>query len=141
MYKDYLALNNLQWLICHKTQPNQILYMDKEDLALNNLQWLICHKTQPNQIIYLIYMYKEDLALNNLQGLICHKIKPNQTETHQVGFEPSSFYCVCGGGRGWGGYAGIKTNTYVTKKNVWSLWHSPFFWVSSVSSDKLSPAK
>ena len=27
--------------------------MYKEDLALNNLQWLICHKTQPNQIIYI----------------------------------------------------------------------------------------
>ena len=23
--------------------------MYKEDLALNNLPWLICHKTQPNQ--------------------------------------------------------------------------------------------
>ena len=23
--------------------------MYKEDLALNNLQWLICHKTQPKQ--------------------------------------------------------------------------------------------
>ena len=57
MYKEDLALNNLQWLICHKTQPNQIkyilIYMYKEDLALNNLQWLICHKTQPNQIIYI----------------------------------------------------------------------------------------
>ena len=29
------------------------VYMYKEDLALNNLQWLICHKTQPNQIIYI----------------------------------------------------------------------------------------
>ena len=45
----------------------------KMDLSLNNLQWLICHKTQPNQIIYLIYMYEEDLALNNLHWLICHK--------------------------------------------------------------------
>ena len=27
MYKEYLALNNLQWLICHKTQPNQIIYI------------------------------------------------------------------------------------------------------------------
>ena len=58
MYKGDLALNNLQWLICHQTQPNQIkpnpiylIYMYKEDLALNNLQWLICHKTQPNQIL------------------------------------------------------------------------------------------
>ena len=52
--------------------------MCKEDLALNNLRWLICHKTQPNQIIYLIYMYKEDLPLNNLQWLIYHKNQPNQ---------------------------------------------------------------
>ena len=56
-----------------------LIYMYKEALALNNLQWLICHKTKtkPNPI-YLIYMYKEDLALNNLQRLICHKTKPNQ---------------------------------------------------------------
>ena len=53
--------------------------MYKIDLALNNLQWLICHKTQPKpNHIYLIYMYKEDLALNYLQGLICHKTQPNQ---------------------------------------------------------------
>ena len=56
--------------------------MYKENLALNNLQWLICHKTQPNQNpIYLICMYKEDLALNNLQWSICHKPnKRSQTE-------------------------------------------------------------
>ena len=53
------------------------MYMYKEDLALNNLQWLIWHKTKPNHI-YLIYMYKEDLALNNQQWLICHKTKPNR---------------------------------------------------------------
>ena len=55
MYKDGLALNNLQWLICHKTKPNLIYltYKYKEDLALNNLQWLIYHKTLPNQIIYI----------------------------------------------------------------------------------------
>ena len=31
-----------------------LIYTYKEDLykkELNNLQWLICHKTQPNQII------------------------------------------------------------------------------------------
>ena len=55
MFKEDLALNNLQWLICHKTQPNHIylIYMYKEDFALNNLQWLLCRKTQPNQIIYI----------------------------------------------------------------------------------------
>ena len=29
------------------------IYVYKKDLALNNLQWLICHKTKPNQIIYI----------------------------------------------------------------------------------------
>ena len=42
------------------------MYVYKEDLALNNLQWLICHKTKLHPI-YLIYMHKGDLALNNTQ--------------------------------------------------------------------------
>ena len=32
------------------------MYMHKEDLVLNNLQWLICHKTKPNQITYIQYI-------------------------------------------------------------------------------------
>ena len=31
--------------------------MSKEDLALNNLQWLICHKSNQPSHIYLIYVY------------------------------------------------------------------------------------
>ena len=27
MYKEYLALNNLQWLICNKSKPSQIIYI------------------------------------------------------------------------------------------------------------------
>ena len=27
IYKDHFALNNLQWLICYETQPNQIIYI------------------------------------------------------------------------------------------------------------------
>ena len=60
----------------------------KMDLALNNIQWLICHQTKPNQTkmlptnyslrnhMYLIY--KKYLELDNQQGLICHKRQPNQ---------------------------------------------------------------
>ena len=66
------------------TQPSHIylIYIYKEDLALNNLQWLICHEIKPNQIIYiyLIYIYKEDLALNNLQWL--NAMKPNPTKSY-----------------------------------------------------------
>ena len=28
-----------------------LIHLYKKDLALNNLQWLICHKTQVNQIL------------------------------------------------------------------------------------------
>ena len=28
-----------------------LIYMYKEELSLNNLQWLICHKTKPNQYL------------------------------------------------------------------------------------------
>ena len=43
--------------------------MYKEDLALNNQQWLICHKTQQNQI-YIGYLIqskriKFDLLFNS----------------------------------------------------------------------------
>ena len=33
----------LNWIVWNRT-----VYMYKNDLALNNLQWLICHKTKPN---------------------------------------------------------------------------------------------
>ena len=60
--------------------------MHKEDLPLNNTQWLICHKTQPNGIIYnisniYIYIFKEDVALNNPKSLICHTSEPTLTKT------------------------------------------------------------
>ena len=37
--------------------------MCKEDLALNNQQWLTCHKTKPNQIICLIYIFLKIVLL------------------------------------------------------------------------------
>ena len=43
--------------------------MYKEDLALNNLQWLIGYQTQPNQIIYIWYTvyHKSEYTLTFLQ--------------------------------------------------------------------------
>ena len=37
MYKEDLALNNLQWLICHKTKPNQI----REETFCKNSDFLL----------------------------------------------------------------------------------------------------
>ena len=57
--------------LVNKMFTNQIFNLYKEDLALNNLQWLICHQTKPNQTkSRLIYTYKQDLALNSPQSLI-----------------------------------------------------------------------
>ena len=36
-----------------------LIYILKQDLALNKKQWLICHKTQPNQIVYLMFVKTE----------------------------------------------------------------------------------
>ena len=36
-----------------KPSPIYSIYMYKEELVLNNQQWLICHKTQRNQILYI----------------------------------------------------------------------------------------
>ena len=53
-----------------------------EDSALNNLQGLICHKTKPNQIIY-IYIY---ICIKMIWHQITYKgwytIKPNQTKSY-----------------------------------------------------------
>ena len=34
MYKEDLALNNLQWLICHKSQSNQIENIQQSEKKL-----------------------------------------------------------------------------------------------------------
>ena len=51
---DYLVINFSTY--CRITifySLSYLVYMFKEDLALNNLQWLICHKTKPNKTIYI----------------------------------------------------------------------------------------
>ena len=62
MYEQDLALNSLQWLICHKTNQTKS-YIFKEELVLNNHQTKsighqtkpkpIGHQTKSNQIIYI----------------------------------------------------------------------------------------
>ena len=43
-------------------------YTTRGASALNNVQWLVYPKTQPNHA-YFIYMYKEDLAWNTRELL------------------------------------------------------------------------
>ena len=57
------------------------IYMYKEDLAVNNLQWLICHKTKPNQAIYIQYIcIKRIWQWITYNGW--YAIKPNQTKPY-----------------------------------------------------------
>ena len=44
-----------------------LIYMYKVDLALNNLQWLICHKTQSNQIITFIRSISVQINIQDLE--------------------------------------------------------------------------
>ena len=41
------------WNFIECTTYIYLTYMYREDLGLNNQQWLICHKTQSSQIIYI----------------------------------------------------------------------------------------
>ena len=54
-YNILKLFNCMQKNVINKlfTNPIYLIYIYKEDLALNNPQWLICHKTQPNQILYI----------------------------------------------------------------------------------------
>ena len=42
--------------------------MYKQDLALNNLQWLICHQTKPNQTKFIIQRFMKSVNLNIQSG-------------------------------------------------------------------------
>ena len=47
---NHLTVWNEKWVEAHlKMLSRKCVYMYKQDLTLNNLQWLICHKTQQNQ--------------------------------------------------------------------------------------------
>ena len=37
------------------------IYKYKKNLVLNNLQWLICHKTKSNQTMFVSICYLEDI--------------------------------------------------------------------------------
>ena len=46
MYKEDLALNNLQWLICHKTKPNILEYFDNLFVAFK-VEVIVLHRLKP----------------------------------------------------------------------------------------------
>ena len=63
-----LGTIKLCWLMF--TNQIYIIYMNKSDLALNNLQWLICHKTnqtKPNQPPKKIWWMKYSYYLSSIK--------------------------------------------------------------------------
>ena len=66
--------------------------MYKQDLALNNLQLLICHKTQPTNfknsypIIYIFIVIFETMSKNTLFFFIFRFIKPPKIKSIGCGF-------------------------------------------------------
>ena len=39
IYREYLALNNLEWLICHKTKPNSIITFENSVCRTISMKW------------------------------------------------------------------------------------------------------
>ena len=53
-----MSSNSFKNIINKMLQIIGLINKYSEDFALNNLQWLICHKTQPNQTkSYLFNIY------------------------------------------------------------------------------------
>ena len=48
-------MTNNGWYAIRPNQTKSYIfkYIYEKDLALNDQQWLICHKTKPNQILYI----------------------------------------------------------------------------------------
>ena len=65
--------------------------MYKEDLAWNNLQWLTCHKIQPNQILYIEYICIKriwhEITFNGWRA-----IKSNQTKSNILNLQLYRYY-------------------------------------------------
>ena len=58
MYKEYLALNNLQWLICHQTQPNQTRpSTHTQDVCKNKHAFIILKNTYVKHIGFKIFFF------------------------------------------------------------------------------------
>ena len=66
MYKIYLALNNLQWLICHKTKPNLI------------------------QLSYHFYIFEQQSTKDSIKN----KTKPNKKYLCHLNFKISMIYAT-----------------------------------------------
>ena len=50
----------LNWIVWNRT-----VYMSEMDLALNNLQWLIRHKTKPKETHTIMDSYLDAPAMTN----------------------------------------------------------------------------
>ena len=72
MYKEDIALNNLQWLICHKTKRNHLTVCKQR--SFSSFKDNVTYKRFVSKSC--IYLYKQDLLLSNLLGLICCKTQP-----------------------------------------------------------------
>ena len=66
-----LALNNLQWLICHKTEPNQTIHLS----SVNEIKFLVGIYEQRSCIVFFcMYSIVDSTDNQNLQN--CGSISP-----------------------------------------------------------------
>ena len=62
MYKEDLALNNLQWLICHKTKPDQTRYAALQPWWIHSLVILSrCPSPFTFKPLMMVYAFIHDV--------------------------------------------------------------------------------
>ena len=59
-----LALNNLKWLICYKTKPNQIIWVK------SNINYTVIIKLDIDLFSKLYFDGRPTLALENMENLV-----------------------------------------------------------------------
>ena len=69
------------------------IFMYEEDLALNNLQWLICHKTKPNQIIYIQHICIKSIWYYRVERWNC---RPRKDDMIPFPFNENRFFLFFG---------------------------------------------
>ena len=75
-------------------------YMDKQDLALNNLQWLICHKTKLNQIksnsflFYFVHLEVFALFKTLSKYLLTFRFTENRNKTNKSWSNRIQIFCT-----------------------------------------------
>ena len=66
MYKEDLALNNLQWLICHKTKPNETKIFDSPSYFVHTFLIIYYHIFSGVSVLVMLHSKSNLIMIHKL---------------------------------------------------------------------------